>query len=117
MSNNGYGDLVSLETLVELKKAAPQVTQVPWEAARMVVQGLGDLSPKTTAHQDFNGLKYWNATLKDIHAAGRLPEETGMNVVGKACRSMGLMLWREADGYHVAWSQAQLDILKKYFKA
>lgn len=112
-----FSELVSLETLVELKKAAPQVTQVPWDVARMVVQGLRELSVRASAHKDVNGLVYWEATLKDVHAAGRLPEQTSMNLTGKACRSMGLTLWREGDGYHAAWSEAQLSILTRYFGA
>jgi hypothetical protein len=110
-------DLLSLEMLVELRKAAPQVTQVPWDAARMVVQGMRELSLGQEAHKDFNGRQYWAATLKEIHAAGRLPEATTMALVGKACRSMGLSLWREMDGYHAAWSDGQLSILAGYFKA
>jgi len=91
------------------------VMQVPWDTARMAVQGLHELSVKASAHKDVNGLMYWETTLKELHAAGRLPEATSMTLVGKACRSMGLTLWREGDGYHAAWSDAQLTILKKYF--
>lgn len=116
MSTN-YSELVDLKTLLELKNAAPQVMEVPWDTARMVVQGLRELSREGESHVDVQGRRYWEATLKAIHAAGRLPEATAMMVVGKACRSMGLPRWRENDGYHTSWSDGQLAILVKYFKA
>jgi hypothetical protein len=110
-----FSELVDLETQVLLKKAAPQVMQVPWDTAQMVVRGLQFLSLKQHAHKDAHERVYWEETLKNVSRAGKLPEETSMMLVGKICRSMGLTLWREADGYHAAWSEAQLTILKKYF--
>jgi hypothetical protein len=112
-----YDDLIDLETLMALRKAAPQVTAVPFDTARALVQGLYELSQAQTAHVDADGRKYWAATLKEIRQAARLDEETSMALVGKGCRGMGLVLWRENDGYHAAFSEAQVRILRERFKA
>lgn len=112
-----YDDLIDLETLMALRKAAPQVTAVPFDTARALVQGLYALSQAQAAHTDADGRQYWSATLKEIHTGAHLNENTSMALVGKACRGMGLVLWRENDGYHAAYSEAQLRILRDRFKA
>lgn len=114
---NSTTELVDLKTLMALREAAPQVMLVPWDTARLVIKGLIELSAQGAQHEDPTGKKYWQATLKQVHAAGKVSAEASMGSVGKVCRNSGLTLWREGDGYHVAWSKEQLEILKKYFKA
>jgi hypothetical protein len=111
-----YYDLVRPETLVEIKKKSPNVTQVPVDAARMVVSGMQQISSSNPSHEDTNGMQYWTASLKEVWLAARFPEDSNVNTVGRACRSMGLVSWREGNGYHVAWSKDQLSILAEYFK-
>lgn len=113
---NSTAELVDLKTLLALREAAPQVMPVPWDVARDVVKGLAEQAQKTRPHKDQGGNIYWQASLKEIRDAGQMGEDTSMSSIGRACRTMGLTAWREANGYHVAWSGKQLDILMKYFK-
>ena len=106
-----YDDLIDLETMMALRRA------VPFDTARALVQGMFEISAGQAAHTDADGRKYWSGTLKEIHQAGHLSETTSMALVGKACRVMGLVLWRENDGYHAAFSEGQIKILKERFKA
>lgn len=104
--------LLDLDTLMAVKKAAPRVTGVSFGQAQECVKALRQLSDATGLLNDGEGHTYWNATLKAV------VELNGLDVklVGRACREMGLTLWRKSDGYHVAWSRQQLDILNKFFK-
>lgn len=115
---NPTTELFDPKTQMELRQAAPQVTNVPWDLARKVVKGLEAHGEKTTPHKDPSGKIYWEASLKEIREAGEIGSEETLsnNRIGRACKIMGLTGWRETDGYHVAWSKDQLDILKKYFK-
>ena len=110
-------DLLDLDTLVAVKKAAPQVTVVAFDLACWVVRGMNEFSKLNKASIDQNGCLYWQGTVQELHAACHFEFEVSFNQVGRACREMGLESWRKADGYHVAWSSTQLEILKKYFKA
>lgn len=107
-------DLIDLDTYVALVKASPRVTTLPFEKAEMVVDGLKVFSLANQEHWDPDGRQYWAASLKEIHEAGQLGE-TAMISVGKICRMLGLTCWRVSDGYHVAFSAAQLQILIEKF--
>ena len=109
-------DLIDLDTYVALVKASPKATVVPFSAAKMVVLGLDQYAFYNAGHVDADGKVYWIASLKQIADAGKLGQDS-MNQVGKTCRLLGLTCWRMTDGYHVAYSDAQLTILKNKFKA
>ena len=112
---NSFSDLLDVDTWARLVKAAPKVTVVPADAARMAVKALSAWMTDHASHTDLEGKRYWEASLKELievdHIAGVIP-----NALGRALRAMGLTLWREGDGYHAAWSDEQFKILKKYFK-
>ncbi len=110
-------DLLDFDTLIAVKKAAPQVTVVPYDLACWVVRGMVEISKLNKASLDQNGNMYWQGTVQEVHTACHFDFEVSFMRVGKACREMGLVSWRRADGYHVAWSSTQLEILKRYFKA
>ena len=100
-------ELLDLETLVEVKKAAPQVT---------VVRGMAKFSGEIKASVDRQGQTYWTATMKSLHAFCEFDFEVSLNLVGRTLKALGLESWRKMDGFHIAWSQAQLDILQAHFK-
>jgi hypothetical protein len=113
---NNQEELFDLDTYVALRKAAPRVTVVHFDAAQIVMFLLLDFSRANNGHVDINGKQYWQASLKDIHAQGKLGEAVSINTVGKSCRLMGLETWRKGDGYYVAFSNDQLAILKRLFR-
>lgn len=110
-------DLIDLDTLVAVKKAAPKVTQVPFDRAQLVVTALERFANAEQPSKDIEGHKYWSASLKNMTAVAGLEENIATcKQFGTAYRTMGLSMWREGDGYHVAWSEPQLKLLKEYFK-
>lgn len=109
-----FNDLIDLETLVKLRKAAPKVAQMPLEVAKDAVIALVEFS-KNPAHEDLAGNSYWEASLKELLELSTLGGEGAIPAaLGKTYRLMGLLAWRKSDGYHVAWSDAQLRILVEY---
>ena len=111
-----FSELLDLDTLVEMKKAAPQVTTVPFDIACWVVRAMNEFSKNNKANIDQNSLLYWQARVKDLHDLGKVDDGISLTQIGRALKAMGLESWRKMDGFHVAWSQAQLDILMKHFK-
>lgn len=109
-------NLLELDVLVEMKKAAPVVTAVPFDVAKAVVGTLDRFAEQNDANTDQYGATYWQTTVKALHKMGPFdPGTISLNIVGRTLRQLGLESWRKADGFHVAWSQKQLDILKRYF--
>lgn len=111
-----FRELIDLDTLVQVKKAAPQVSVVPFDLACWVVRGIAEISKLKKGHIDVNGAVYWEISLQELHSACHFTFDVPFRRVGRACREMGLDLFRKMDGYHVAWSVSQLEILKKFFK-
>lgn len=107
-------DLLDLDTWVQVKNSAPKVTVVPFDAAQAGVKALARYAEGNRPNADLDGRKYWEASLKTLVEVGEL--SAAPKALGRACRSIGLTLWRMADGYHVAWSEEQLAILMEYFK-
>lgn len=66
---------------------------------------------------DENGHVYWETRVKALYEIGTFGDEVSINHVGRALKAMGLESWRKMDGYHVAFSIVQLEILSKHFKA
>lgn len=112
-----FSELLDLDTLVKVKKAAPTVTVVPFDIACLVVRTMTEYAKTVKANIDQNSQLYWQVRVKDLHEFGKFDEEISLNSVGRALKAMGLESWRKMDGFHVAWSMAQLDILHKHFKA
>lgn len=108
-------DLIDLDTYVQLRRAAPQVTPVPRDVARLVVYALGEFSLAHKAHEDLNGQIYWQASLQALSEIGRLNECVASKTIGQTCTLMGLPKTHKNDGNYVAWSKSQLEILQKYF--
>ncbi len=110
-------DLLDLDTLVQVKKAAPQVTVVPFDLACWVVRGMDAFTKENKGSIDQYGKVYWESKVSLLHPYCHFDCEVSFQKLGRACKGMGLESWRKMDGFHVAWSLEQLDILKKYFKA
>ena len=109
-------ELLDLETLVKVRKAAPQVTVVPFDLACWVVRGMAGFSDKNKASVDPQGQIYWTTTVKSLHQFCEFDFEVSLNTVGRTLKSMGLESWRKMDGFHIAWSRVQLEILQAHFK-
>jgi hypothetical protein len=110
-------ELMDLDTLFQVRKAAPQLTVVPFDLACWVVRAMEQIGRARAARLDRNRQRYWESTVKEITAGITQAEGVTFSDVGRALRDLGLTTWRQADGSHVAWSQNQLDILKKHFRA
>jgi hypothetical protein len=108
---NTFYDLLDVDTWAQLRKAQPKMTVVPFDAAQAAVRALEQWIGNHSSHTDLEGKHYWSASLKELidnrGLTGVLP-----SALGRVLRQMGLMLWREANGYHVAWSEEQFEILK-----
>lgn len=109
-----YSDLIDHRTMAELQNEAPVVTMVPVDIAVSLVRAFDAFGAQHEPYTDLHDKKYWETDLKSVQAMGHLGE-LAPKQVGKICRVMGLMMWRCNDGFHVAWSSAQIAILKKYF--
>lgn len=111
-------DLLDLDTFIALKRAAPNATPIPFDRAQLAVQSLAKFSKSNQPHKDQHGVKYWTAYLKELTGlAGLEVGQVSSNLFGRAYRRMGLESSRVMDGGLVSWSETQLKILKKYFKA
>lgn len=109
--------LLDLDTFVQVKKAAPKVTTVPFNIACYVVRAMAEISKSRTAHIDSSSQLYWQVRVKEIFETGKFGDEVSINHVGRALKALGLESWRKMDGYYAAWSLSQLEILQKHFKA
>jgi hypothetical protein len=109
-----YSDLLDVDTWAQVKKLAPKVTEVPYDVAVLAVEILEQYMSNETVHTDLNGKKFFEASLKKLIEMSQF--EYAPAYLGRALRSMGLTLFRKADGYHAAWSAEQFEILKKYLK-
>jgi hypothetical protein len=106
---------IDLRTLADLYDAQPIVTAIDEEAAAKLVQAMSVFSATNKAQVDCVNAKYWMAQLTDLLALTKLGESFHPRKAGQICRQMGLVLHRRNDGNHVAWSETQLNILKKAF--
>jgi len=107
-------DLIDLDTLLKVKNAAPVVTQIPFDRAQAVVVAMQLFTKSNASHVDVNGQNYWEATVKQIVDLMEL-EGVSAKSVGSTVRAFGLESWRRVDGFHVAWSLEQLNILMESF--
>lgn len=110
-------DLLDLDTFVKVKKASPAVTIIPFDLGCLVVRAMVDYSKTIQPSIDPFSALYWQITLKELTLFVEHPDLISCNQVGRALKAMGLETWRKANGFHVAFSAAQLEILKAYFKA
>lgn len=108
--------LIDLETQIQLRDATPKVMQVPWDMAQQVLDALYEVAETAKSHRDRDGKVYWDTSLKEIAAVGKLPKEVTNIRIGRACRQMGLVMWRTGDGWRVIFGLSQLRILGDYFK-
>jgi hypothetical protein len=106
--------VVSLETMAKLRAARPVVTVPSYEAVQMVVKAIKMLSAGSSPERDVNGVQYWRVALADVVAVVNNPVMSA-KLAGTCCRVCQLPMKRENDGFKVAWSQAQLDILTELF--
>ncbi len=109
-------ELLDLETLVKVKRAAPQVTVVPFDLACWVVRGMAKFSEENKGTVDPQGQVYWTTTVKSLHEYCRFDFEVSLNTLGRTLKALGLESWRKMDGFHIAWSWAQFEILRSHFK-
>jgi hypothetical protein len=107
--------VIPLEVMAKLRAARPVVTVPSYEAVQMVVKALKMLSAGSSPERDVNGVQYWRVALADVVSLVNHPVMTA-KLVGSCCRACQLPMKRENDGFKVAWSQAQLDILSEMFK-
>lgn len=107
--------LLDYRTLAEIQDAAPRVSSVSFDTAYLVVQTMAARAKQSAPKTDVRGVRYWQASLKELQALAGLGESLGLKSIGRTARAMGLEVWRTYDGYHVAWSEGQLEILQRRF--
>lgn len=113
-------ELIDLETLVEIKKVAPQVTETPPEEARLILAVLetcfNEMAEQhigiAERHIGMDDRPYFEAWLSDIQEY--LPKALTPKRTGLLCRAMGLTLYRQNKGMRIAWTQPQIVILRSY---
>lgn len=108
-------ELIPLTLQAKLREAQPTVTVPSYETARQVLKAMNMYSAGNQAAKDENGKTYWYASIKDLLA---LVDSQVINnkSIGLACNAFQLARKRENNGWHVAWSQSQLDILNETIK-
>jgi hypothetical protein len=109
------GQLLDLETLARLAKAAPKVVEEYWVVAKKFVEALTNHSTPDREHDGMDGRRYWLVLLAMLAETLPVEDKTDRRT-GQLCRQLGLIMWRRRDGYWVAWNREQLDILRSYFK-
>ncbi len=107
--------ILDVSILAQLQEEAPRVVLPSYDMHQAVVKALVMWSSTHPANGvDVNGRTYWVVALQDLQPlvgfAALTPKQ-----IGSACRNFCMVLKREGIGYHVAWSQKQLDILRKAF--
>ena len=108
-------EFLPLSVQAKLHDARPAVTIPSYETAQAVLKAMNMFSAGNKSTKDESGKTYWYASLKDLMAL--IGSETiSHKMIGQACSVFQLGRKRENDGWHVAWSQAQLDILNQYVK-
>ena len=106
--------VISFEVMAKLRSARPVVTVPSYEAVQMIVKAVKMLSAGSKPERDVNGVSFWRVSLSDVVAVVNNPVMTA-KLAGSCCRVCQLPMKRENDGYKVAWSQEQLDILVSVF--
>ena len=112
--------VVDLKTAMDLQKAAPIGAAVPSKLGKLVAEYLS-LSVASDGYTDLEGGIYWVDKLSEIltDINGRLENEGAEAIsarkLGAVCRSFQLVMTRKGDGYYVAYSENQLDILSVFF--
>lgn len=106
--------ILEVSVLAQLQDEAPKVMVPSYEGHKAVVKALVMWSSaQPVSGTDEQGKTYWIAALHELAPL------TGMDIpaqhMGRACRSFCLVMKREDDGYRVAWSKQQLEILRKEF--
>lgn len=108
--------ILDVSVLAQLQDEAPKVMVPSYEGHKAVVKALAMWS---SAHSvsgvDEHNRAYWIASLQELLPLTGMEASMCAKHAGMACRSFCLVMKREGDGYHVAWSQRQLDILRKAF--
>ena len=105
-----YSDLLDIDTWAEVKKASPKLTIPPIEVTLEALEALSYFMQSKESLKDLEGRDYWTASLKELIDLKLVNGLTPI-YLGKALRAMGMTPWREGDGYHVAWTRAQFNIL------
>lgn len=108
-------EFLPLNVQAQLHDAQPSVTIPSYETAKAVVKAMTMFSAGNKPAADETGKVFWYASLKDLIALTG-SETLNNKMVGTACSVFQLARKRENTGWHVAWSQAQLDILNKHIK-
>lgn len=108
-------DFLPLNVQAELQDAQPSVTVPSYATAKQVVKAMTMFAAGNSPTKDGDGKTFWYASIKDLIAL--IGDEAINNkMVGTACKVFQLARKRENTGWHVAWSQAQLDILNRHIK-
>ena len=109
-------ELLDLEVMVQIRKAAPRVTAVPFDVAQLAVNGMNEYSRSEMPSTDENEVVFWETTVGKLHTFCKFDERViSLNLLGRTLKAMGLESWRKTDGFHIAWSTGQLHILNRHF--
>lgn len=108
-------ELIPLSVQASLRDAQPSVTIPSYETAKTVLRAMNMFAAGNQPMKDEDGKTYWYTSIKELLALGG-NETITHKAIGQACIVFQLARKRENTGWHVAWSQAQLNILNATIK-
>ena len=116
MKKQMINQALDLDTYVKVRNAAPHARFDYFSIAPDLLTVLEQLSKKLPVRKDPRGMNYWRCEVREIRAATHeyLGEDLSVNLVGRALNAIGIITWR-ANRAATAWSQDQIDELKKVF--
>ena len=100
--------------LNDLETAAPKISVSGAEINSALVKALAMYASTHKPMADMAGALYWRTSLAEVISLSGV-FELAPRLAGNVCRAMRCVMKREGDGYQVAWSEAQLALLKKAF--
>jgi hypothetical protein len=105
---------MNASVLAQLEDAAPQVLSPSYDVHLAVVKALAMwASANPLAGKDVNSTSYWYCSLQEL--APLTGMQPTMIAMGSCCRHFCLVMRREGDGWHVAFGEKQLEILRREF--
>ena len=108
-------NILSLEIIAALRETAPVVTVPSYEFARITLKALNMYAAGNKPEKDAKGIVCWSTGFSGILSLMTefSPSEKQL---GTMLRAFQMTMKRENNGYHVAFSQKQLDILNANIK-
>jgi hypothetical protein len=107
---------LDLETYVKVRNLAPRARFDCFTIAPDIVDALEALSKKLDSRTDPKGAKYWKCGVRDVReqVQANLVGDFSTQLIGRGLNALGIVTWN-SNFANTAWTQSQLDELKKVF--